>query len=71
MVQRPFIQSKVLHIPICCILLVGWSGGDTLSININVQPYAHALLTPGRQNFIVVQEALHQTQTLTVAQEGF
>ena len=52
MVQRPFYPEQgvahtyLLHPP------GGVVGGDTLSININVQPYAHALLTtPGATKF--------------------
>ncbi|EHT2445827.1 MULTISPECIES: urease accessory protein UreD [Proteus] len=73
MVQRPFYPEQgvahtyLLHPP------GGVVGGDTLSININVQPYAHALLTtPGATKFYrSAGGTASQTQTLTVAQEGF
>ncbi|MEQ4922614.1 urease accessory protein UreD [Proteus hauseri] len=73
MVQRPFYPEQgiahtyLLHPP------GGVVGGDKLLINIDVQPYAHALLTtPGATKFYRSAGGVaQQIQTLHVANEGF
>lgn len=73
MVQRPFYPEQnvahtyLLHPP------GGVVGGDKLSINIHVAPYAHALLTtPGATKFYRSAGGVaQQIQTLKVDAEGF